>query len=45
MYAIRSYYALTAGDRQITARVTGDSMTGSVNDGGRVASWQATRER
>jgi len=36
---------LTVGDRELTGRVTGDSMTGTTSDGGRLASWRATRER
>jgi SAM-dependent methyltransferase len=36
---------LTAGDQRLTGRVTGDTMAGPVEDGGRAASWQATRAR
>jgi SAM-dependent methyltransferase len=36
---------LTAGDQRLTGRVDGDVMAGSVEDGGRAASWRATRRR
>jgi len=36
---------LTAGDQTFTGRVDGDTMAGSVRNGGRTASWEATRQR
>ena len=37
--------SLMAGDQPFTGQVTGDRIAGSVQDGGRTASWEATRER
>lgn len=36
---------LTTGDQEITGRVDGDTMTGSVRGGGPTASWEAARVR